>query len=44
LVDKNLLFQGRTIEKYPMWVKEKETTIYVVSGWIAVPRVFRNTG
>jgi hypothetical protein len=29
--DKNLLFQGRTIEKFPLCVKEKGTTRYVVS-------------
>jgi hypothetical protein len=25
-----------TIEKFPLWVKEKVTTTYVASGWIAV--------
>jgi len=28
--DKNLLFQGRTILKFPLCVKEKGTTTYVV--------------
>jgi hypothetical protein len=30
LVDKALLFLGRTIEKFPLCVKEKGTTIYMV--------------
>jgi len=37
-ISKNLLFQGRSIEEFPLCVKEKVTTAYVVSGWIAVPR------
>ena len=44
LVDKTLLFPGRTIEKFPLCVKEKGTTTYVVSGWIGVLRFFRNMG
>ena len=32
LVDKNLLFRGRTIEKFPLCVKEKVTTTYVITG------------
>lgn len=31
LVDKTLLFLGRTIGKFPLRVKEKGTTTYVVS-------------
>jgi len=42
VVDKTLLFRGRTIEKFPLCVKEKVTTTYVASGWIAVQRFFRN--
>jgi len=42
LVDKNLIFRGRIIGKYPLRVKEKETTTYMVSGGIAVLRaIFR---
>jgi len=36
--------EGRTIEKFHLWVKEKVTTTYVASGWIAVQRFFRNMG
>ena len=42
IVDKTLLFRGMTIEKFPLCVKEKVTTTYVASGWIAVQRFFRN--
>jgi len=39
-----LPFIGRTIGKAPLCVKEKETTTYVVLGWIGVLRFFRNMG
>jgi len=42
--DKTLLFRGMTIEKFPLWFKEKATTTYVISGWIAVQRFFWNIG
>jgi len=44
LVDKTSLFLGRTIEKFPLCVKEKGTTTYVVLRWIGVLRFFRNMG
>ena len=44
LVDKTSLFLGRTIEKFPLCVKEKETTTYVALRWIGVLRFFRNMG
>ena len=36
LVDKTLLFLGRTIEEPPLCVKEKGTTTSMVSCWIGV--------
>ena len=42
--NKMLLFRGKTVEKFHLWVKEKVTTTYVASGWIAVQRFFRNMG
>ena len=42
--DKKLLFRCLSIEKFPLWVKDKETTTYVASGWIVVQRFFRNMG
>ena len=39
-----MLVQGRTIEKYAMWVKIKEATTSAASGWVVVQRFFRNTG
>jgi len=42
--DKNLLFQRETVPRCHLGVKEKETTIWVGSGWIAVLRLFRNVG
>ena len=42
--DKTLLFMGRSIEKFPLCVKEKGTTTYVVLRWIGVLRFFRNMG
>jgi hypothetical protein len=41
---KTLLFMGRSIEKLILWVKEKGSTTYVASSWIALQRFFRNTG
>jgi hypothetical protein len=35
-----LLFGGRAIEKFPLWVKEKVNTTYVASGWIVVQMFF----
>lgn len=42
--DKTLLFMGRTVEKFPLCVKDKGTTTYVVLRWIGVPRFFGNMG
>ena len=42
--DKTLLFRRMTIEKFSLWAKDKVTTTYVASGWIAVQRLFRNIG
>jgi len=44
MCDKNLLYVERTIERFPLCVKEKVTTTYVVLGWIGVLRFFRNRG
>lgn len=44
LVDKTLLFLGRTIEKSPLYVKENGTTTYVLLRWIGVLRFFRSMG
>jgi hypothetical protein len=35
---------GKTIAKFPLWIKEKVTTTYVASGWIAVLRFFGDIG
>jgi hypothetical protein len=35
---------GRAIEKFPLCVKEKGTTTYVVLRWNGVLRFFRNMG
>jgi hypothetical protein len=35
---------GRIIEKFPLCVKEKGTTTYVVLPWNGVLRFFRNMG
>jgi hypothetical protein len=43
-VDKTLLLMGRSIEKSLLWVKEKGSTTYVASDWIAGQRFFRNMG
>jgi len=31
-----------TIEKFPLWFKEKVTTTYVAAGWIALQRFLWN--
>jgi len=39
-----LFFRGKLIEESALRVKDKETTIYIASAWIAVQRVFWNLG
>jgi hypothetical protein len=39
IFDKNSLFQGKPLSQCDLGVKEKGTTTYMVSGWIAVLRL-----
>ena len=44
MYDMILLLAGNHIQKFPLKVKEKEDTTYMVSVWIAVLRFFRVVG